>query len=236
MTTTAVGAAQRSAGELTFPELTLRQLGAALGLYGLVLTALALVLTPQQAHAVFSEQGPFELLSVPLWVMLAAWCFDLARPIPRGQGVCGLLAVFAAAREADWHKAFTVDSIFKSNYYFDTPAPLAEKLPAAIVAACAFALIIHALVLGLRFLRQRQAWQQAWMGTVVLGVAGLVGVKVLDRMISLAQDWFGFHIAGLAGRLIGAWEEGFEMALPIVFGLALMQYRRMRDAPARPSP
>ena len=209
-----------------FDVINLRILSIALLVYALGLTALVLILSPEQKQTVFSERGPFEMLSIPLWLMLAAWCFAFAHEIRKPLVVCGLLALFAAAREADWHKAFTADSIFKSNYYFDSPAPLTEKVPAGMVALFAFALIFYWLYLGIRFLRSGNALQHQWMQTLVLGTVTVFASKILDRMISWAHDWFGLEITGLLGRFIGAYEEGFEMSLPIIFGIALIQYRR----------
>lgn len=199
--------------------------------YAALLTALALILPADTLAALFSESGPFERLSIAFWLLLAAWCFDLARPLRHNLVLTGLIALLFAAREADWHKAFTQDSLFKSDYYFDTPAPLAEKIPAAMVALGAFAVLIYALACGAKFLRRgrRAALREPWVQTMLLGTAMLPLLKVLDRLRSWLRHDFGIRVSEQLGNLTGALEEGFECLLPLIFAFALVQYRRQTD-------
>ena len=48
-------------------------------LYAVLLAALAVWLPAPTRQWMFSEQGPFEELSIPFWVLAGAWCFDPVR-------------------------------------------------------------------------------------------------------------------------------------------------------------
>src|SRR5690606_18034330 len=84
--------------------------------YGMLLILLALQLTPERFEWLFAEWGPVELLSCSFWLLLAAACFTLPG-LPRRPWQQGIVAVVAAAREADLHKAFTEMSVLKTSYY-----------------------------------------------------------------------------------------------------------------------
>lgn len=199
--------------------------------YSVLLSCLALWLPDQHFAVVFSETGVFERLGIVLWWVLAAWCIDPTRPPHRHLAMCGLICAIAAAREADWHKAFTQDSIFKSRYYISAPAPFVEKVVAATVALSIFAILIHALVLGARLVwsDRRHLLGEAWVQTLILGSAMLPVLYVLDRIRSWLTEDFGVQVTPMWSHLNSAWEEGFETLLPLIFAIALVQYRRRTE-------
>lgn len=202
-----------------------------LALYGLLLTVVVCLLDQQQFTALFREGAPVEALTTPLWIMLAAWCLDPTQTPSRGTIACGMLALLAAMREADWqHHEATNMSMFKFKFYLQPNVALPEKLLAGTISILAIAVILWTLTLGLRhLLRERaQVLRPAWAQVAALGFMMLLGVKALDRVINTLADVTGYRIGGLAGRLIGGYEEGFEMALPLVFAVALWWYRRER--------
>lgn len=200
-------------------------------LYAVLLAALAVWLPAPTRQWMFSEQGPFEELSIPFWVLAGAWCFDPVRSRRASLVVTGLLCWAAAAREADWDRAFTADSIFKLTYYRRVAAPLYEKIPAAIVTIAIFVLILTALWMGLRFALRGGGLSQVWLRTAALGVVVLGGVKTLDRLNNWVMDATGHYLPSLYSHIVAAYEEGFEMALPLIFALAIRQYRRATERP-----
>ncbi|MBE0594580.1 MAG: hypothetical protein IH616_19510 [Gemmatimonadales bacterium] len=192
--------------------------------YALLLTLLALDLSPDQFLWVFSEAGPFEILSCGFWVLLAGACFTLPG-LPRWPWEQGIVALAAAAREADLHKAFTDTSVLKISYYLKSSAPLFEKLLAGLVALPALAIVVYVLVRGALLIRRTRAWHFAWGRTTLLAMGLLVSSKLLDRMEAVTADWFAFHFPPLAHRFIAAFEEGTECLLPILFIVVLLQYQ-----------
>lgn len=213
-----------------------RRLLAALLVYALCLTALTVTLDKAGFRQIFSESGIVERLSEPAWLLLALACLLSVRPSNKAVGVMGLVALFCAMREADWHYEFTGTSMLKLSYYSRHAAPLSEKIPAGAVALLALIILCTALYLAVRTLRRPGALSQVWLQTMLIGAGVGVGTKLLDRMINLIYDGSGYRIGGVPGRMIGGFEEGFEFALPLIFGLALWQYRRARQLSGEAAP
>ena len=193
-------------------------------LYGAMLSALALWVPQDHFYALFSESGPSEQLSIVFWLILAGLCFLLPGVSHRATVVPGLLAILLAAREADLHKAFTLQSIFKSHYYLKSAAPLMEKLIAGAVALFAIGLLLYALLLGLRQVRNG-SWRMDWGKTAILATAVMFVSKGLDRMQSWVGEWNGYVFGETARHFNAAFEEGFECAMPLLFIIALLQYQ-----------
>ncbi|MCO5121391.1 MAG: hypothetical protein M9951_17405 [Burkholderiaceae bacterium] len=192
--------------------------------YALLLALLALELPESRFLWVFSEEGPFEILSIGFWVLLAVACFTLPG-LPRWPWEQGIVALVAAAREADLHKAFTDTSVLKISYYLKSSAPLFEKLLVGLVALPALAIVVYVLVRGALLIRRTRAWHFAWGRTALLAMSLLVSSKLLDRMEAVTADWFAFHFPPLAHRFIAAFEEGTECLLPVLFIVVLLQYQ-----------
>ena len=93
--------------------------------YVALLALLAVLLPEHVFERAFSERGPFEQLSIVGWLLVALVVLLRIRPLGRRAAAFALLCVLLAAREADWHKAFTTDSLLKTGYYRDVAAPLA---------------------------------------------------------------------------------------------------------------
>lgn len=195
--------------------------------YILLLLPLPWLLSWQQMRWLFSEQGPFEVLSAVLWVVLGVFCLLSAKLGPRRLISCGLASFAAFARELDLHTAITGMSIFKSHYYLKTPAPIAQKLFVGALALAILALLIDVLVTGLRALRQ-DGLQQDWMCSALLGFVTTVATKGLDKVEAFTHDITGHHLPQIWGLVVAALEEGVEMSLPLLFIIALAQYRHMR--------
>lgn len=197
--------------------------------YAALMIVLALNLSQDVFVPLFAEGGPFESLTIGFWLLLAALCFTLPG-LPRRPWDSGIVALLAAAREADLHKAFTDMSVLKTSYYLKSAAPPFEKLIAALVTLPALALVIYVLVAGARFIRRTGAWRLDWGRTTLLAMGLLVASKMLDRVEAVTADWFGLHFSPLAHNFIAAFEEGVECLLPVLFIAALLQYQYLHLA------
>lgn len=182
----------------------------------LLLAILPLTLSDAALHYTFSEEGPFEQLSIAAWLFAALIIIIRIRPL--GMRAWAFILLFAcfAAREADWHKAFTVDSILKSNYYRHAVAPLSEKIAAFIVAAAFIALIIYAGIVIFRFLFLQKGWYSRAGFWLLLGTMLVILGKVLDRAPAVLHEDYGIMLSPLVGHYAGAFEEGLEMLHPLI--------------------
>lgn len=209
-----------------------RRLWLALLLYAVALAAIALPLDLTDYRALFSERGPFEMLSLVLWVALALACAVQAAPLAntRGRGtnlvVMAVIALLLAMREADWHYKLAGGNVLRLKFYAHNPASFEVKLIAAVVVLIGLVVVLRGLWLGIGTLRHRASWREPWVWTLATGLVATVGSKLLDRSINLTREWFAISLPEQTGRLIGAWEEGFECALPLIFAMALWQWRR----------
>lgn len=213
------------------PVATRRLLGVLLA-YAVALAALAWPLDLADYRAVFSEQGPFEWLSIMFWIGLALACAVQAAPLADGRGrgrnlvMLAVVALLLAMREADWHYKLAGGNVLRFKFYTQGSASFEVKLIAAVIVMVGLFVVLRALWLGFQVLRHRAAWREPWTWTLAVGLLAMAGTKLLDRSLNVLRESFGLSLPEQTGHLIGAWEEGFECALPLIFGLALWQWRK----------
>ncbi|HYD58740.1 MAG TPA: hypothetical protein VEC35_00195 [Noviherbaspirillum sp.] len=196
-------------------------IGLAVVAFTALLAALPLVLERPQFKWALSEQGPFEQLSIVGWLFAAAVVMIGARPPGRTGSAFALLFVVFAAREADWHKAFTADSILKTNYYRHALAPMHEKIAAGVVAMAVIALIVYVGFLIFRFLFLRGGLRtRAGFWLLLTSILMVLG-KILDRTQATLAESFGVLLPPLAQLYVQAFDDGFEMADPLLMAWAM---------------
>jgi hypothetical protein len=184
--------------------------------YMLVLAVFPLALPLPAFRWTFSEVGPFEQLAIAAWLFAALVVVVRIRPLGARAWAFATLCILFAAREADWHKAFTADSLLKSNYYKHAVAPMAEKLLAGAVAVAAIALLLYVAFVIARFLLQQGGWRSRsglWLilATVLVGLG-----KVLDRAPAVLSEDYGIVLSPLVGLYAAAFEEGMELIHPLI--------------------
>ncbi|HEY8607213.1 MAG TPA: hypothetical protein VIM12_08890 [Noviherbaspirillum sp.] len=190
-------------------------------LYVALLAALPAYLPTDTVMALFSETGPFEMLSIATWILAALTVLVAFRATSAGRGplLTSLLFLMFAMREADWHKKFTADSLLKSNYYRHADAPMAEKVLALIAALVFIGLVAYVGIVILRFLFLRRGWRSRGGAWLLAGALLVVFGKVLDR--APAELALAGHAIGPALKLYAsAFEEGLEMIHPLIVAWA----------------
>ncbi|KTG17939.1 MULTISPECIES: hypothetical protein [unclassified Guyparkeria] len=191
-----------------------------LGFAGL-LAYLVFTLPPEQAQRLFSEAGWFEDATPMLWLFLAVVLL-FARPIALSHRVgMAVIAAALAAREEGWHKKFTADSMFKTDYYQMDAVPMTEQLVAGSVAVGLTLLLLWILFVGFRQLFLRGGWHRPWGWVALFALALAPLLKLVDRGPSLLDDHFGLLVPPAFDLVLKSIEEGFEFALPLIFLLAL---------------
>jgi hypothetical protein len=186
-----------------------------------LLASLPLVLPEASFRYAFSEEGPFERMSIVGWLVAAGIIILRIRPLGMRAWAFALLFVSFAAREADWHKAFTADSILKTNYYKHASAPLAEKIIAFAVAIAFIALIAYVGFVVLRFLFLRGGWKSRSGFWLMLGTVLVVVGKLVDRTPAVLAEEYGIVLLPIVGHYVAAFEEGLEMLHPLIMAWSI---------------
>jgi len=134
------------------------------------------------------------------------------------------LMALAGAREMDWHKEWTTQSILKSRFYVDPNTPALEK----IIGGLIILFLIYAAWQLIKRVPQfiASVWHfipNAW--AVGLGLGMLVTAKTLDSMARIMPFMAEFHADNRA--FLGVIEESFEMTGALFFVvLVFMRLKR----------
>ena len=203
-----------------------RKVTAALVIYSALSMAAAQFLSDGAYEIAYSESGVFEQLAMWGWLVLAIVL--LVRPLPKKSTT--LLVVFlclaAFAREADWHKAFTEQSIFKLRYYTNPAAPIIERVLAGAFYISLLIVVAIALFRLLGYFREHRL--RATPGQVVLlAFVVLVLTKTLDRTPAIIEESWPVKVPVIVRRHTQALEEGLEAAVPVLLFVAALSARRV---------
>ncbi len=184
--------------------------------YSLLLALLPLALNEQAFHWTFSEEGPFEQLSIAGWLGTAAIVLLRIRPLGARAWAFALLCLAFAAREADWHKLFTGESFLKNSFYRDAARPFEEKLICGAIAIFLVALVLYAGLVIARFLFLQGGWRSRSGAWLMAGTALVVVGKLIDRLPAVLSVDYGIELGPLTKLYSAAFEEGLEMAHPMI--------------------
>lgn len=200
-----------------------------------IVTVLALALPVDTSGPLFEETGPFEQASPWLWLAFALF-IPLVFRKPSLEVAAGMVvAIAAAAREWDWHVAFTDYSVLKPPFYYRE-----GTMPERIIAGGVMLFVIAAVVILFARLIHLRPWRRPWPWWVfALGFAFfmLVFTKAVDRAPAILRDdlgWINLDDHARVRMVCYAIEEGLEMLLPVFFGaytLALARWHAGRKHP-----
>ena len=129
-----------------------------------------------------------------------------------------MLCLACAAREADWHKAFTGESFLKNSFYRDVARPMEEKLVCAVIALLLVSLLLYASCVTARFLFLRGGWRSRSGGWLLVGTVLLITGKVLDRLPAILSVDYGIELEPLLRLYAKAFEEGLEVVPLMTLG------------------
>jgi hypothetical protein len=215
---------RRTAGRVAFFASVLLAVVAATAL-----TVLALALPEARTQTLFEETGPFEEASPWLWLAFALWIPLVFRTPTRTVAAGMIVAIAAAAREWDWHKAFTDYSVLKPPFYYREGSPLE-----VVIAGAVMVLIIASVVVLVARLIKLKPWTRPipwWAYALVFAFGMLAFTKAIDRAPAILQDDFGITVGDRLRLVAYAIEEGLEMVLPVFFAaytLALARWHAAR--------
>lgn len=184
--------------------------------YVVMLGIMPLAMSHEAFHWTFSEEGPFEQLSIAGWLGTAVIVLLRIRPLGARAWAFALLCLAFAAREADWHKLFTGESFLKNSFYRDAARPFEEKLICGAIAIFLVALVLYAGFVIARFLFLQGGWRSRSGVWLMAGTALVVVGKLIDRLPAVLSVDYGIELGPLTKLYSAAFEEGLEMAHPMI--------------------
>jgi len=113
--------------------------------------------------------------------------------------------------------SFTRESISRISYYLNPDVALTQKL---IVVLMLGLLAATALLLGgklLVWLRTENGLRHDMGQILALALILVPLTKIMDRFPAYMQGFLGITLSPDTVRLFSAYEEGFEMVLPLLF-------------------
>lgn len=177
------------------------------------------------ARATLREDGPVELASAVLHLMVAFVALVLWIKRRSLFGLLCLASIFMAGREIDLHKAFTTHGVFSLKQYSTPTIPLAEKLiSAAVVVGLVVAFIALTRGVWSEVRRLRQERRAALVGLISL-LAILPVLKIIDGLPRNMREWGMEPGRGLTDMLRAVEEIG-EMFLPLITLAIILQLWR----------
>ncbi len=207
------------------PTPTLRILLMLLGIYLGLAAYIATQAPPEVTAFLYSEEGPYEVFSAWLWLLLA--CMTLFSPAlqPRTRFAAGLTALLMGARELDMHKSPFSMSFIKTNFYQSHDIPLQDKLQGGSILLIMLVLALYLLIRMVRHLRRHGIGDTPAL-LLLCGLALGTVSKALDRFSSQMYQFFQIEISAGIRQMVVVMEESLEMTMPLLLILALLTYRR----------
>ena len=194
--------------------------------------SLMLLLPLDTFRQLTSEEGFFEQGSWIGYLVAGVACLLLVRREPRLYGPSAIVIFAMCARELDWHRRFTTDSLLKSRYYLKVQAPLVEKLLAGAVVLALTAVVVYLLVRYRRPFVAALRLRVPVAMTLATAALLLLFTKIADRLPGILKEDYAARLPDWAARLDMVLEEPMEFAVPLLFLLAIAQ-ARLAQAPQR---
>ncbi|MEL0027307.1 MAG: hypothetical protein VW625_01370 [Perlucidibaca sp.] len=179
------------------------------------------------AHYLYSEQGPYETVSVWLWLILAGQALLTRSLHAHTRITAALAALLMGAREMDLHKSLFSTSFIKMPFYKSPTISLHDKLLGGLLLLALAALLVYLGITLFRHLRNRGLSDTPTLLLVSGLFLGAVS-KALDRFSSQMHELFSIEVTAATRWLIVSLEESLEMTLPLFFILALLTLRQRR--------
>ena len=200
-----------------------------IAVYFLRAFTVATVLPLDQAKYIFSENGPYEILSVFFWIALFVLILISKKYYDFKSWISFLvISLFAASREADLQKEFSTDGFIKFNYYTNPEILIGEKILFGFILFLILLVILNATYLGLAYVFKNKLNTERSVITIQLFFL-LIITKVFDRLNNTLKNDFDFHLSDSIAIVVHAFEESGEMLIPILcVTLVLLKIQEVR--------
>ncbi|WP_337878120.1 hypothetical protein [Caldimonas sp.] len=185
-----------------------------------------LVLPAPLTMALMSERGPVEGLNAGLYVLGAVLIVAWRRPEDDWRLWTALVIVMLAfaAREMDWHRAFTGTSVLKFSFFLRDGQPVHRVVAALVLAPVAWACAHLCLQQGPRVLRGLRRRDPVAV-TVLIFALTLVVAKTADHAPAILAESWGIVLSPSVRAWQTSVEEVMELALAFLVALGAWQHR-----------
>jgi hypothetical protein len=192
----------------------------------------ALLVFQMRGFDAFAESGFVENITVFFYGVAIAALFLFRIAPMRVRLATAIVLAALAARELDLHKAFTADSLLKSNYYLKSGASLMEKSLSILFLLCLAGIVVWLVRATYKNLIADLMDRKAYAWSILASIA-LVGIsKSIDGIGRKLKGWFGIQIDTEARNYFRVIEETAEMMIPLAIIIACLQVWQMsRGAP-----
>ncbi len=199
-------------------------------LFGLVVINIYLALVPQYVSLMLvRENGLVEILSVVAYLFAVILLFrkTAVEKVPYGYSSSFLLLLFAM-RELDFHKRFTTMGTFKTKYYLSNSVPIVEKI---VVVCIMLSLVVFTLMYLKKnvpsFLKKVRA-KVGYCIIVAIAICSMFFSKFMDSYSEPLKKVFAYFY-GNPDHLSRIIEETAELAIPVLFILAIVYYEKPEE-------
>ncbi|RJF96530.1 hypothetical protein D3870_18965 [Noviherbaspirillum cavernae] len=173
----------------------------------------------------FEESGLIENATVFLYYLaiIAIWLFRPPALNRLSAAALHIILTAMAARELDLHKRLADMSLLKLRFWTNSGTPWLAKVEAAVILLLIIAAIAYLAKTHARgfFAQIRRAEPVAV--TILTFFITLVVSKLADRSLGVLREVFGYIAPDWLMALGQSFEEPFEMILPLLIMLAVMQ-------------
>lgn len=205
-------------------------------LLSIALMVFLLLLLPRHIpRAAQIENGPIENATVVLYVAGAvlAWVFG-KRKIWRKGYTGGAMLLLFALRELDFHTRFTAKSLSQWDFLISSRAAPSEKV-IGLAVYFIVAVLLARLLVDSRLLLNAVRSRRPYAISTLSGIFLIPVSKLLDSTAKFLRKK-GMEVNDdvfLTWQLL---EEAFELAIPLLFLIALLQWREEAGGDAGGAP
>jgi len=176
---------------------------------------------------IIGEDGPIESASVFFYFLGAVVSWILAKKKFLGCSYsAGFILSLFALRELDFHVRFTTMGIFKTRYFLSPDVPWSEKVIVTAILLSILLLLLKFITANWRIFITAIRDRKPYAISLLSGILLLPISKLLDSSPRIIMQNVGLKLHAKVVFVCSYFEETLELAIPILFLIALLQWRK----------
>lgn len=184
---------------------------------------LAFLLDLKTAAAIFDENGPVEMPSAGLWVIAAMIVMFWQKHSAAKAFLFAACFVLFASREIGLHKAFTDQSILKTNYYETLEG--AGHILTGLLALCFILVIAGSFIYSIHYCIRQSQCKYFSCKLLLASWVLLIASKILDRFPAKLREIFDITLSPRQDVVLLSLEETLEVIVPAMMIMVFLSAR-----------